>query len=139
MRPVEGQYHVSAMVIWSSVPGEQIGNILKFLSGKELIGFKSVSKSTKSAVKCEKGMIFDMIGELLEEIIKKGQFRSVPIKHKFKVKNRVKFSPRDENGHTVKTTKKHVFVVHDGDVFKVRVNVERAKNLGIKHICPYVG
>ncbi len=53
MRPIEGQYQVSTMVIWSLVPGELNGNILKFLSKKELIGFKLVSKSTKSAIKGE--------------------------------------------------------------------------------------
>jgi hypothetical protein len=62
MRPFKGQYHMSAMVIWSLVPGELNGNILKFLSVRT-IRFKLVSKRAKSAVKGEKGLIFIMIGE----------------------------------------------------------------------------
>jgi hypothetical protein len=42
MRPVKGQYHVNATAIWESLPGELNGNVLKFLSAKELVGFKSV-------------------------------------------------------------------------------------------------
>ncbi len=99
---------------------------MKLLSEKELFGFKSVSKSVKSAIMGEKGMI----GERLKEIIKEGQFRSVPNMHKFKVKNWGKFSPRDEVEYIVKNAKKYVFVVCDGDLFKVGVNIEKAKNLG---------
>jgi hypothetical protein len=36
------------------VPGEINGEILKFLSGKELLGFKAVSKSAKSLIKTER-------------------------------------------------------------------------------------
>jgi hypothetical protein len=61
VRPAEGQYDVSVMAIWSLVPRDLNGIILKFLSGKELIGFKSVSKRTKSAAKSEKGKIFETI------------------------------------------------------------------------------
>jgi hypothetical protein len=39
------------------------GNILMFLSAKDLFRFKSVSKSAKSTVKSEKGLIFNAIGE----------------------------------------------------------------------------
>jgi hypothetical protein len=63
VRSVEVQYEVRVTAIWSSVHGELNGNILQFLSRKELIGFKSVSKSTKRAVKNKKGKIFDTIGE----------------------------------------------------------------------------
>jgi hypothetical protein len=87
------------MAIWSLVPGELNGNILKFLNGKELIGFKSVSKSAKSAIKSGNGKIFNMIGEQLNKIIEYCQLRSVPNKHNFKVKNCVKFGPQDEVGY----------------------------------------
>ncbi len=111
MRPVKRQYDMSTMTIWLLVPGELNGNILKLLSRKELIGIKSASKSTKSTIKSEKGKIFNKIGEQLKKIIKEGQFKSVPNKHKFKVQNWVKFGPQDEVGYIVKTTKKHMFVV----------------------------
>jgi hypothetical protein len=81
----EGQYDVGRTAIWLSVPGELNGDILKFLSKKALIGFKSVSKSTKSAVKIEKGKIYTTIGEQLNEIIENCQLRSVPNEHKFRV------------------------------------------------------
>jgi hypothetical protein len=99
VRPDEGQYHVNVAAIWLLVPGELNGNILKLFSGKELIGFKSVSMSAKRAIKSEKGLIFNTIRKQLEEIIKEGQFRSVHDEHKFKVKNQVKCGPRDEVGY----------------------------------------
>ena len=37
VRPVEGQYHVNTTAIWESILGELNGNILKFLSAKELV------------------------------------------------------------------------------------------------------
>jgi hypothetical protein len=126
---------MSAVAIWSLVPEELNG---KFLRGKELIGFKSVSKRAKSAVKNVRGKIFDRIGEQLNKIIENHQLMSVPNEHKFKVKYRVKLGPCNEVGYIVKTTKKQMFFVFDGDVFKVGVNVERAKNSGTKHVRPYV-
>ncbi len=139
MRPVEGQYDVSPTAIWLLVSRVLNGNIWKFLNGEELIGFKSVSKSTKSAIESEEGEIFYTIREQLKEkIIEEGQFRSVPDEHNFKIKNQVKFGPRDEVGYIFKTTKKNMFVVCDGGVFKVGVDVERVKNLGTEHVLPYL-
>ena len=51
VRPVEGQYHVNATVIWRLIPGELNRNVLKFLSAKELVGFKNIRKNAKSAGK----------------------------------------------------------------------------------------
>jgi hypothetical protein len=86
-RPVKGQYHVNATAIWKSIPGELNGNVLKFLSTKELVGLKSVCKIAKSAIKSEKGLLFDAIRECLDKIIEKCGFESVPKAFKFKVKN----------------------------------------------------
>jgi hypothetical protein len=49
--------------IWGSIPRELNKNILKFLSAKDLVRFKSVCKNAKSAVKSEKGLLFDVIRE----------------------------------------------------------------------------
>jgi hypothetical protein len=37
VRPIKGQYHVKATAIWESIPRELNGNVLKFLSAKELV------------------------------------------------------------------------------------------------------
>jgi hypothetical protein len=66
VRPVKGQYQVSVTALWKLIPREISGNILKFLGGKELIRFKAVSKSAKSAIKDEKGFLFDAVREQLE-------------------------------------------------------------------------
>jgi hypothetical protein len=50
VRPIEGQYHVNVTAIWRLIPGELNGNFLKFLSAKELVGFKSICKNTKNAI-----------------------------------------------------------------------------------------
>ncbi len=42
VRPVKGQYCVNATAIWESIPRELNGYVLKFLSAKELVGFKSI-------------------------------------------------------------------------------------------------
>jgi hypothetical protein len=63
MRPIEGQYHVNPTAIWGSIPGELNRNVLKFLSAKELVGFKSDCKNAKSTVESEKGLLFDGIRE----------------------------------------------------------------------------
>ena len=73
-RTFEGQYHVNATAIWGSIPRELNRNILKFLSTKELVGFKSICKNTKSAVKSEKGLLFDAIREQLDKIIEECEF-----------------------------------------------------------------
>jgi hypothetical protein len=61
VRPVEGQYHVNATAMWGSIPRELNRNVLKFLSTKELVRFKSICKNAKSAVESKKGLLFDAI------------------------------------------------------------------------------
>jgi hypothetical protein len=63
VRPIEGQYHVNVTAIWGLIPRELNRNVLKFLSAKELVGFKSVYKNAKSTVESEKGLRFDAIRE----------------------------------------------------------------------------
>jgi hypothetical protein len=87
VKPIEGQYHVKVTAIWGLIPEELDGNVLKFLSTKELVGFKSICKNTKSAVKSEKGLLFDAIREQLNKIIEECGFESVINAFKFKVKN----------------------------------------------------
>jgi hypothetical protein len=89
VRPIKGQYHVNPTAIWGLIPEELNGNVLKFLSTKELVGFKSICKNTKSAVKSEKGLLFDAIREQLNKIIEECGFESVLNAFKFMVKNHV--------------------------------------------------
>ncbi len=65
---------MNATAIWGLIPRELNGNVLKFLSAKELVGFKSVSKNAKSAVESEKGLLFDAIREQLDKIIEECEF-----------------------------------------------------------------
>jgi hypothetical protein len=124
MRPVKGQYQVSVMLTLKSDPGELSGNILKFLGGKELIQFKVVSNSAKSAFKDEMGLIFNAIGEQLEEIIKKHWLRSVPNKHKFKIRNWARiWGQPGMTGHVVRTTKRYVSIICKENVFKVDAGI----------------
>jgi hypothetical protein len=58
---------VNATAIWELIPKELNGNVLKFLSAKELVGFKSICKNAKSAVKSEKSLLFDAIREQLDK------------------------------------------------------------------------
>ncbi len=60
---------MNATAIWELIPGELNGNVLKFLSEKELVGLKSVCKNAKSAVGSEKGLLFDVIRDQLDKII----------------------------------------------------------------------
>jgi hypothetical protein len=130
---------VITMAIWELVPREIYGNILKFLSGKDLTGFKAVSKSNKSAIKSEKGLIFDAIREQLKEIIMDHQLRSVPNKQKLKLKNQVRNQGHwSKTGYVVKTANKFLCIICDGGVFKVEANIEKARRLGLEHVRPYV-
>ena len=82
-------------------------------------------------------MIFDTIREQIKKIIKERWFKSSTSSRSnigYSLGRRIKLSIL----YIVKTTKKHVFVVCDGDIFKVGVDIKRAKNLGTKHVCPYV-
>jgi hypothetical protein len=63
VRPDKGQYQVNATAIWELIPGKLNGNVLKFLSAKELVRLKSVCKNAKSIVKSEKGLLFDAVRE----------------------------------------------------------------------------
>jgi hypothetical protein len=140
VRPVEGQYHVNTTSIWESVPGELNGSVLKFLSAKELVGLKSVCKNAKSAIKCEKGLLFDAIREQLDKIIEECGFESVPNAFKFKVNNCVRLGGAlGPVGYVVNTTKRCMQIIPDEDVFKAGANIKFCRNMGNVHVCPYVG
>jgi hypothetical protein len=138
VRPVKGQYHVNATSIWEFIPGELNENVLKFLSSKELVGFKRVCKNAKSTAESEKGLLFDAIKEQLDIIIEKCGFESVPIKFKVKNCGRLGGFP-SAVGYVVNSTKRCVQIIHDGDVFKARANVKFVRNMGSVHVCPYTG
>ncbi len=78
VRPIKGQYHVNVTAIWKSIPGELNGNVIKFLSTKKLLGFKSVCKNAKSSIESGKGLLFDAIRERLDKIIEECGFECVP-------------------------------------------------------------
>jgi hypothetical protein len=140
VRPAQGQYQVSSTAIWELVTREVNGNILRFLSKKELFRFKAVSKSIKSIVKSEKELVFNAIWEQLGEVIKDQKLRSVPNKHKFKLKNRVKIQGQwGITGYVVRTTKSDASLICEEDVFKTDVIIWIGKTPWIVHVCPYIG
>jgi hypothetical protein len=138
VRPVESQYHVNATAIWGSIPGELNRNFLKFLSAKELVGFKSICKSAKRAVESEKGLLFDAIREQLDKIIEECGFESVLNAFKFKVKNHLRLGALGPVGYVVNTTKRCVQIVQAEDVFKAGADIKIGRNMGIVHVRPYV-
>ena len=139
VRSVEGQFHVNMTVNWEPIPGELNGNVLKFLSAKELAGFKIVCKNAKSAAESEKGLLFDAIRVRLDKIIDEHGFESVPNTFNFKVKNHMRFLgfPRVVS-YIVNITKRCVQFILDEDIFKVGVNIESFGNMGTVHACPYI-
>ncbi len=107
---------------------------------KELFRFKVVSKSTKSAVESEKGLIFNAIRAQLGEVIKEQKLRSVPNEHKLKLKNWVKIQGQQGiTGYVVRTTKSYVSLICDKEVFKMDAIIWSGKNLWIIHVHPYIG
>ncbi len=130
---------MNATAIWGLVPGELNGNVLKFLSAKELAGFKSICKNAKSTMESEKVLLFDAIREQLDKMIEKCGFESVPNAFKFKVKNCVHLGALGPVGNVVNTTKRCVQIVQDEDVFKARANIKIGRNMGTVHVCPYIG
>jgi hypothetical protein len=90
------------------IPGELNKNVLKFLSTKELVGFKSVCNNAKSTIKSEKGLLFDAIREQLDKINEECGFESVPNAFKFKVKNCLRLGALGPVGYVVNTTKRCV-------------------------------
>jgi hypothetical protein len=139
-RPVKGQYQVNTTAIWGLIPRELNGNVLKFLSAKELVGFKSVCKNAKRAIRSEKGLLFDAIREQLDKIIEECGFESVQNSFKFKVKNCVRLGGAlGPVGNVVNTTKRCVQIVQDKDKFKAEADIKFGRNMGTVHVCPYVG
>ncbi len=115
-------------------------NNLKYLSGDEMFRFKVVSKSTKNVIKSEKGLIINATGERLSEVIKELKLRSVPIKHKFKLKNRVKnWGQQGITGYVVRTSKSYVSLIGEEDVFKMDAIDWNGENPWMVHVCPYIG
>ncbi len=127
---------MNATAIWELISRELNGNVLKFLSAKELVRFKSICKNAKSSIKSENGLLFDAIREQLDKIIEECGFESVPDAFKFKVKNHVclggALGPVD---YDVNTTKGWVQIVHDEEVFKVGADIKFGRNMGTVDVC----
>jgi hypothetical protein len=44
-----------------------------------------------------------------------------------------------ESGYVVKITKKYMYIICDGGVFKVEAGIEKARKLGVENVHPYIG
>jgi hypothetical protein len=128
---------VNVTAIRGLIPRELNGNVLKFLSAKELFGFKRVCNNAKSAIESEKGLLFDAIREQLDKIIEECGSKSAPNTFKFKVKNCVCLGGTlGPVGYVVNTTKSCMQIVQDEDVFKAGANIKFGRNMGSVHVCP---
>ena len=87
-----------------SIPGELSQHVLQFLTGKDLMTFALVSKSTEITIKNCKGLLFDAIQEELDDFINQNE-RQVN-EHRFKKKDRVCIN--GINGYVVRVTKKNI-------------------------------
>jgi hypothetical protein len=139
VRPIEGQYHVNTTAIWGLIPRELNGNVLNFLSTKELVRFESICKNAKSTIKSEKRLLFDAIREQLDKIIEECGFESVPNAFNFRVKNCVCLGALGPVGYVVNTTERCVQIIQDEDLFKVGADIKIGRNTGTMHVRLYVG
>ena len=87
-----------------SILGKLSQNVLQFLTGKDLMRFTLVSKSTEITVKNCKALLFDAIQEELDDFINQNE-RQVN-EHRFKKKDRVCIN--GINGYVVRVTKKNI-------------------------------
>ena len=87
-----------------SIPGELSQNVLQFLTGKDLMTFALVSKSTEITIKNCKGLLFDAIQEELDDFINQNE-RQVN-EHRFKKKDWVCIN--GINGYVVRVTRKYI-------------------------------
>jgi hypothetical protein len=137
VRPIEGQYQVNATAIWGLIPRELSRNVLKFLSAKELVGFKSICKNAKSTVQSKKGLFFKAIREQLDKIIEECGFENVPNAFKFKVRNLIRFGEAcGPVGYDVHTTNRCMPIVQYEDMFKAGVNIKVGRDMGTVHVHP---
>jgi len=104
-----------------------------------LFGFKSVCKNAKSAVKSEKGLLFDAIREQLDKIIEECGFESVPNAIQVQGQESHTFRTLNLVGCVVDTTKRCIQIVQDEDVFKAGADIKIGKNMGTVYVCPYAG
>ena len=110
--------------IWENFLIEVNDNILEYLTPKELIKFKGVSKTAKEFIEENKVLRFNKTLERLDEIIKgftKGRNKNDENDHKFVPKNRVRFKGsggKGGRGYILKTTPKSMYVLLEMDLYK---------------------
>ena len=119
------------------IPKELNQNIVQFLTGKDFLRFKMVSKTAEMAVKHFHALLYDaiheQIGELLVELnIDQSRRQDQVNEHKFKAGNHVRiYGGGEVNGYCVRVTPKYVFYVP---------NIQRMGNDdGVAHVHPYDG
>ncbi len=133
--------------IWENFPIEVNDNILEYLTPKELIKFKGVSKKANEFIKENKVLHFNKTLERLDEIIKgftKGRNNDDENDCKFVPKNRVRFKGsggKGERGYIVKTTTKFVYILLEMDLYKAEQDLKMVSCSckKVKHMSPFVG
>ncbi len=147
-RPGEEQ---GQMDLWG-IPVVLIQHIFQFLTKKNFMLFRRVSRSAKNAVNNSRGLLFDAyqerLGELCEEVSRRpiwGRDRGLPGNiQNYKCKNRVSIDLElgdnsRSNGYVVQVTAYNVAHVREETMFLAEPVIEEAKNASVLHVRPYIG
>jgi len=129
----EGQANLVIFVLRGiSIPGELNQNILKFLTGKDLLRVAKVSKTVERVIRKCKALLFDAIHEQIDEFVDQNGRQQVNL-HGFKKKNCVRVCG-------INVTPKYVYFVRLKKIFERHPDIVRVKNTGgVVHMHPYIG
>ena len=163
VRPVDEQGDAGG--VWG-IPGALTLYIFQFLTKKNFMLLRRVSKGTKRAVENAKGLLFDAYQERLGEVCQgvatclfldenrrnfnywDGCGGGAVNGHKYKLKNRVSIAywpnPNSRQlglriGYVVKVTKCRVTYVREETMFLTDPIIEYAHNISVAHVRPYIG
>ena len=152
VRPSENEGQFLAPIFASkgiSIPEELNQGVLEFLTGKVLLRFAKVSKTTLRIVRKCKALLFDAVHERIDNFVGQygghewvGAHRRQVNSHRFRTKNRVRVIVNGDqiDGYCVGVTPKYLFYVHLKNIFDGYPNIERVKSKsGVVHVHPYTG
>ena len=138
----EGQANLVIFVLGGiSIPGELNQNILKFLTGKDLLRVATISKTVERVVRKCKALLFDAILERIDEFADQKRRQQVNL-HGCKKKNCVRVCGINGvwiDGYCVRVTPKYAHFVHSKNIFERHPDIDRVKNTGgVVHMRPYI-
>ena len=150
-RPDESQAQENSTVVFSSgalsIPTALNYNVLKYLTGNDLIRISQVSTAAQHDVWECKALLFDAIRVQIDHVIgvmfpNNPKGRRQVNNHGFKKKNRVEVvrGGGRTNGYVVGVTSKHILYVCYDNIFDDRPLCQRVKSVsGVVLVRPYIG